>query len=331
MAKKFFPIRIEFHMMPTKVFEIEPLGLIIYSSVINRSQGRYSRASKYLEMIIYGEEEELTGEKIKKKVIDFIRFATFIIPHYEGKDWLRKFSHQLEPKKENLWSYSYLTKYIEQTCIPNLKEFNWLYKIDYNDFSYPFNPLHSNKIDFKSLFIIYCSLPIGDKLRNQIELFVAVEILPISLGPIYDNDNLQKSAMFILAETIIKEYVTETATTRQCQHCENEIPGQKGLTRMIQEFVDQLDFSNQNKEVMVTVIKKISSIRHSFFHAGKATTDMEASDKLLEKVGGNIVTLSQELKFGDGRFSGYMLLRNFLQDLLISKVTSVSLSDESKN
>ena len=126
--------------------------------------------------------------------------------------------------------------------------------------------------------------------------------------------------MFILAEQIVDESIVEKESIRDCPNCDKRIKGRKGMKRKVTEFVESVEgLDEDSKAILKKILNKIGKIRHTFFHEGKHTTAEIESKKQQEKIGTS-VTIEQDLKHSDGRFSGFFALRNFLQVMLIFKI-----------
>jgi hypothetical protein len=320
MKGKFVKYEIESITLPTKVFRIDEIGLILYTSKRKLPKSRYSKASNYLGLIIYELENELTTQIISKRVVDLVRFINFILPDYVLANWLIENTWKFAIDKNEVCLLDELPSFLEENVIDNFEDAITIYSIDFNQYNYPFNYMRKGEIDFKGLFLKYHSIPIQDVLRDQIELFSYLQLIPVINGSFYDNDNLQKSLIFILAEQIVDESIVEKESIRDCPNCDKKIKGQKGMGRKVTEFVEGFEgLDEDSKVILKNILNKIGKIRHTFFHKGKYTAGEIELNKQIKKFGKG-VTIEQDLEFSDGRFSGFFALRNFLQVVLISKL-----------
>lgn len=325
MSEKFVALKFKSNILPATIFRCEELNMVWFTSNSRLERERYVNTTHYSIVLISGFVDKLTKSFITKRIVDLIRFLSFILPDYISVNWLKDNSYTLDLERLELHPIQRLDSYISKNKIQSIRDANCIYKIDLNSFTYPFNSLVEG-IDFKELLIHFSNLAEKDNLRSQIELFSLIGVLPVLTGPFYDNDNLEKSLMFSLAEKIIDESIKEHEIVKKCESCGKETPGKKGIRRKISEFVDSFDSSTQNKEILKKALIQLGEIRHPFFHGVKKSILIEELDDLQEKMKemnpnfDGYVNIKDALKYKFPRGSAFLLLRNVLQKELIHKL-----------
>lgn len=316
----YFKVEIPSNIITISRFDLDELDMIIYPSK-NKGGPINPNHHNLLGIIFYHRLKNFDKKDIKNKLIQLIRFFNFLLPDIYSTEWIKRYSDTLEPTEENIQSTNNLNTYLSEIMETNESDINTRYKINLNEFDYPFNPFHNGKINFKETFLKFFYLPKQNELRNKIELLGLLYVLKLLIGPLYENDNLQKSLMFALIEHIINEDIKEKNTTKKCEYCEKTIPAQKGLNRKIKEYINRLNLNPDDTVVLIKIMQNMSDIRHKFFHRGKSITEIEVLENLKDKYG-NSVSLMDELKDGDGRFSGFVILRNLFQKILLSQLAN---------
>jgi hypothetical protein len=321
----FWGIEIITSFTPTKCYDLKKAQILLFPSKNKVEKGLYYSPSTLCYIVFYGRKSELTKDKIKNKMKIFIRFLNFLLQDHYSIKWLKENGPRLNIKPDDLYPYTEISEFIDSHIEKDQSNIKELYNINF----YNFNLNEINKfslifeLSFEDSYLKFLSLKEDDELRNQIELYSLINNITVLLTPFYENDNLEKSLMFIIAESIINEIIEDNQITKKCDFCDKDIPASKGMNRKISEFTDGFNIGDYEKKLVKKTLRSIAKLRHKFFHANKSMTAVKAIETMLEKIGNNTTTIEEELKYGDGRFLGFFIMKMLFQLLLYKKLMNI--------
>lgn len=319
-------------LIPMKLYELNEVDLIVYPTKHKLSvlEGHISRT--LTGVIIRGEESELTKGFIKKRIKEFVVFSNFIFPCYKSVKWLNAYSfHEVEKKLSPINGLQTFLQENIETDIGQIHGYLQTREIYDQCSVFPHANSLKLKINFQELFKIFYSLEDSNKLKQQISLFALNGSIISLLNPFYDNSNLEVSLMYSIIDSLIDEYDPDQSVIKECDKCGLKRTGRKGSEKRIKDFVSILGsntkfkFSKEDQELIFRILWEHFKVRNEFFHETKLVPFGITEEKMIEITGSNSISLEDELKYGQARFFGYMIIKELVQNILIEKLTSLKL------
>lgn len=318
---KIYNIEIDSVIIPIDVFDIRELGFIIYPSKKKESTIPLKQECNLLGVIFIDNNINFQDTSVDLLTIKLIRFFNLIFQDYRSIEWLKINTQLKKISEDNFHEVKDLNTFIQNLKEPDYKKIKGGYKVDLNNFDYPFSYPVIN-IDFKKLLIQYFKLNDKTPLKNKIDFFGLQSSLNLLIGRFYNNDNLERSLQFMILEHIIDESITSTKVDKKCQFCGEAIPGNKGIRRKIREFFDHfniVELNEESKKNLTDSLINMANIRHGFFHAGSHYTRDEFDNLVSDKYGGSY-TLQQEISDKNPRAIAPLLFRTLIQLILIDQL-----------
>jgi hypothetical protein len=316
---KFINLKLHTDLFPRKRYTFKRNKMIIYPSKTVYTRGEFVRkgnTSHLVEILFYGQESELTNENVKKKYFDFISFSNFLLQSPTAYYWAMQYD--IEKCLKKVSQFEHIEAYIEETK-QSIESVKSLYSIDYDDIRSFFPPLPKLKgcdMDFDSIFYRYSVLDQKSKLKNQIKIHGFANNINPMMIKLYDNDNLNKSFVYLLYESVAKIKMKSGKVLKNCRKCGKEIELNVSNHSLIEQYVDSLEYLDSDfKSKIKNVLKKYQGIRGAFFHSGKSLSSKEVFDKR-EKITTGYISFEKEVKELEGRFGGFLFLQSIMRLIL---------------
>lgn len=322
----FINFNIHTELVPSKVYNLDKVDLIVYPShtKLQESSSKYYRPTTMTGVIIKGNKEFLTSENITKRINDFIVFSNFIFPCYVSVLWLKNYSFQ-ELEKQ-LRPLEELQDFLKDNLETDITLIDSRYKDhEFYEFTSLFAHLNHREltINFHDLLAAYCSINETNKLKHQISLFALNSGIIAILSPFYDNGNLPISLMYSIVDSLMKDHITDTKAIKVCKNCGFKTEGTKKHSILIKDFVSKLKYSDNDKQLLCRILWEHYKIRNDFFHDVTLKAYAEPLDeinRILSITGREFFTLEDDIIYREARNSGYMIIKELVQFLLLEKL-----------
>ena len=316
---------IETSLVPKTKFHYEDLKLIIYPSKWKSENSNYPDTKTKTGLIFYDYNGNLTHEKIKSRLTNFYIFFQFL--HHSPNLFTWFIDQNILNLDQGIKDYSTLDDFLKYNYEQNYDNIEAFYKNKnvYDDFTF-WAHLNSFKISFptESMYKKFLSLSIADKLYEQINLFSVIEVFQFPINRIYDNTNTKVSLMFTIINSMFDDFELDRRATKTCENCGFEKHGHKSMKNLLREFSKQLGLNTESEQLFNKILWKHYRTRNDFFHEAKSLDSREETRRLVELIGSNTFSLQDELDHSSASHSGYMIIKEIAQWLLIEKLNAVS-------
>lgn len=320
----FINLFIHTDLIPTKIYDFEELRIMLYPSNKQLPESKYYKPRTLTGLVIKGEKEEFSDKIIKEKVTKFLVFSNFIFPSQYSVRWLTEFEfinleNELKPIDE-------LEKELEanqEILYENIIGMYRGHEIYSTCTLLPHVNRSKMKVNFQELLLKFWNLKSSDSLYQQISLFALAGNTPTLLNPFYENSNLEISLLFSIIDSLIDEFDPNQTVIKRCENCDFEKSGRKNVKSRIKDFVAMISAHKETQETLYKILYQHYLIRNDFFHEAKIVELNTAIDSLIEKIGTNYVSLENDIKNGQARLSGLIIIKEFIQFLLIDKLKKI--------
>lgn len=310
-------------LVPNKVYDLGYVDMTVYPTMRKLPETKVYQPRTLTGVIVKGEKQALTTDAIRSRVKDFVVFSNFIFPSHHSVRWLT--SHHFHDLEKLARPIGELDRFLSENLETDLEQIHGFYKSHdiYGETTlFPHQNVNEVKVNFQELLAIYSSLGKNDILRQQISLFALNGNAITLLNRFYDNSNLEISLMYSIVDSLMKE--NDQPVIKKCVNCGHETTGKKKDKHRIKDFVSKLGYNASDQDLIFRTLWEHYRVRNDFFHETKIVPLGDTIKEIVDQTGSNLISLEDELKYGQGRLSGFMIVKELVQNLLIKKLKNSS-------
>ena len=255
----------------------------------------------------------------------FLVFSNFIFPSYSSVRWLTDF--EFIHLEDEIKPIDELEKVIEINLEHSVDKIIGMYKgheIYTTCTLFPHLNSTEMEVDFQEQLLKFWQLESSDSLYQQISLYALTGNTASLLNPFYENSNLEISLLFTIVDSLIDEFDSDQSVIKKCENCGFEKVGRKNVKTRLKDFVSKIPLNEESQKILYKILLEHSRIRNDFFHEAKIDELNKTIDVLIKEIGNKYISLQNEIKYGQARLSGLMIIKELIQFLLIDKLKKYS-------